>query len=160
MKSLNKTYNLVGVILSFLTLLQAVSARTFDGELVEGAPPGKIVGWGKQVVPTDLSEGFVAVTAGLEHSLGLKADGSIVAWGDNWWGQCNVPSPNTGFVAVAAGRYYNLGLKEDASIVAWGDEPLQFGQCDVPSPNTGFVAVAAGAYHNLGLKEDGSIDRS
>ena len=35
--------------------------------------------------------------------LGLKADGSIVAWGYNDYGQCNVPSPNTGFVAIAAG---------------------------------------------------------
>ena len=47
--------------------------------------------------------GFVAVAAGGYHSLGLKADGSIVAWGDNGYGQCNVPAPNAGFVAVAGG---------------------------------------------------------
>ena len=55
------------------------------------------------------------------HSLGLKADGSIVAWGDNCDGQCNVPAPNSGFVAVAAGTFHSLGLKADGSIVAWGD---------------------------------------
>jgi hypothetical protein len=37
--------------------------------------------------------------------------GSIVAWGDNYNGQCNVPAPNSGFVAVAAGYYHSLGLK-------------------------------------------------
>ncbi|MCX7000933.1 MAG: hypothetical protein NT106_11680, partial [Candidatus Sumerlaeota bacterium] len=81
--------------------------------------------------------------------------GSIVAWGWNDDGQCNVPSPNSGFVAVAAGAWHNLGLKGDGSIVAWGRN--DYGQCNVPSPNSGFVVVAAGAWHCLGLKGDGSI---
>ena len=39
----------------------------------------------------------VAAGAGPGHSLGLKADGSIVAWGDSYSAQCDVPAPNTGF---------------------------------------------------------------
>ena len=31
-----------------------------------------------------------------------RASGEIVGWGWNYYGQCNVPSPNAGFVAVAA----------------------------------------------------------
>jgi len=116
---------------------------------------GSIVGWGGQVVGVDLSAGFVAVAAGCYHSLGLKSDGSIVAWGANWDGQCNVPTPNIGFVAIAAGEHHSLGLKSDGSIAAWGTNG--YGQCSVPSPNTGFVAIAAGEYHSLGLKADGSI---
>lgn len=39
--------------------------------------------------------GFVAVAAGAsQHSLGLKSDGTIVAWGRNDYGECNVPTPN------------------------------------------------------------------
>ena len=45
------------------------------------------------------------------HSLGLKADGSIVAWGSNTDGQCDVLPPNTGFVAVAAGVWHSLAIK-------------------------------------------------
>ena len=88
--------------------------------------------------------------AGWDHSLGLKSDGTIVAWGDNDYGQCNVPSPNAGFVAVAAGGYHSLGLKSDGTIVAWGCNGD--GQCNVPSPNADFVAIAAGGYHSLGLR--------
>ncbi|MHC4066106.1 MAG: fibronectin type III domain-containing protein, partial [Planctomycetota bacterium] len=116
---------------------------------------GSIVGWGEQVVGVDLSADFVAVAGGEEHSLGLKADGSIVAWGWNAWGQCGAPTPNTDFVAVAAGYGHSLGLKADGSIVAWGNNLS--GQCNVPAPNTDFVAVAAIWSHSLGLKADGSI---
>ena len=93
-------------------------------------------------------------------------DGSIVAWGRNEDGQCDVPEPNTDFVAVAGGRYHSLGLKADGSIVAWGYN--YHGQCDVPAPNTDFVALAAGINHSLGIKGypygdlngDGCVDQS
>ncbi len=81
---------------------------------------------------------------------GAQDAGSIVAWGDNYYGQCNVPAPNTGFVAIAGGLFHSLGLKADGSIVAWGYN--YFGQCNVPAPNSGFVAVAGGQNHSLGLK--------
>ena len=115
---------------------------------------GTSLAWGGGKCPA--AKDVVSVAAGWSHSLGLKTDGSIVAWGYNNYGQCNIPSPNTGFTAVAAGYIHSLGLKEDGSIVAWGYD--YWGQCNPPSLNTGFVAVAAGGYHSLGLKADGSID--
>jgi alpha-tubulin suppressor-like RCC1 family protein len=45
--------------------------------------------------------------------VGLKSDGSIVAWGLNTDGQCTVPAPNTGFLAVGAVAFHSLGLKAD-----------------------------------------------
>ena len=84
-----------------------------------------------------------------------RGGGSIVAWGHNGYGQCDVPAPNTDFVAVAGGAYHSLGLKSDGSIVAWGYD--YHGQCNVPAPNTDFVAVAGGGEHSLGLRADGSI---
>jgi hypothetical protein len=81
------------------------------GEASAPAQQGSIVGWGSQVVGADMSAGLVAVSGGGSHSLGLKADGSIVAWGYNGNGQCNVPSPNTRFVSVAGGGSHSLGVK-------------------------------------------------
>jgi hypothetical protein len=57
------------------------------------------------------NSGFVAVAGGCRHSLGLKADGSIVGWGYNVDGRCDAPSPNSGFMAIAAGENHSLGLK-------------------------------------------------
>jgi alpha-tubulin suppressor-like RCC1 family protein len=70
--------------------------------------------YGQCTVPAP-NTGFVAVAAGEWHSLGLKADGSIVAWGLNELGkwQCVVPPPNTGFIRIAAGGDHSLGLKGD-----------------------------------------------
>ena len=111
---------------------------------------GEIIGWGLGVVVgQEALSGLMEVTAGTIHGLGLKADGSVVAWGDNEGGQCNLPVPNTDFTAVAAGRSHSLGLKADGSIVAWGSN--FYGQCGVPSPNTDFTAVAAGLQYSLGL---------
>ncbi len=81
---------------------------------------------------------------------------SIVAWGDNEYGQCDfVPPPNADFVAVAGGGCHSLGLKSDGTIVAWGYN--RYGQCEVPDPNADFISVATGAWHSLGLKSDGTI---
>jgi hypothetical protein len=98
---------------------------------------------------------FVAVAGGRDHSLGLRSDGTVVAWGNNGSGQCDVPAPNAYFAAVAGGGYHSLGLKSYGTIVAWGAN--SDGQCDVPAPNADFVAVAGGYYHSLGLKSGGSI---
>ncbi len=131
--------------------------------LAADRPSGSIVGWGDNAydqtnVPQPNTD-FIAVAGGGFHSLGLKGDGSIVAWGCgspfDYYGECDVPSPNIEFVAIAPGFWHNLGLKADGSIVAWGKN--NYGQTEVPSPNTGFVAVAAGGNHSLGLKADGSI---
>ena len=43
------------------------------------------------------NEGFVAISAGRWFSLGLKNDGTIVAWGHNVSGQCDVPVSSIDF---------------------------------------------------------------
>jgi hypothetical protein len=59
---------------------------------------------------------FVAVAAGGRHSLGLKSDGTITAWGSGLLWPVHRPSaalfsaPAAGFVAIAAGTYLNLGV--------------------------------------------------
>ncbi len=139
--------------------LTLIAAFVPGREIARGqTPQHSIVAWGYPRVGVNRCDDFTAVAGGGYYSLGLKADGSIVAWGCGSpfnYGQCNVPAPNTGFVGVAAGNYHSLGLKADGSIVAWGrsDEA----QTSVPEPNSGFATVAAGSSHSLGLKGDGSI---
>jgi len=81
--------------------------------------------------------------------------GPLLAWGDNAYGQCDVPVGDD-FVAVAAGGYHGVALRADGSLAAWGDD--RHGECDVPEGNT-FVEVAATTFggSSFALKVDGSI---
>ena len=59
----------------------------------------------KAVRGSAIGLGLAAAVAllGLGTAAAQDGNGSIVAWGWNDYGQCNVPTPNTNFVALAAG---------------------------------------------------------
>jgi hypothetical protein len=85
----------------------------------------------------------------------LRADGTVVGWGDNRYGQTDSPAGLSGVVAVASGAYHNLALKADGTVVAWGDD--SYSQTNVPAGLTNVVAVAAGFFHSQALKADGTV---
>lgn len=80
-----------------------------------------------------------AIAAGLYHSLALKSDGTVVAWGRNLEGQTNVPPNLNGVTTIAAGSAHNLALKSDGAVVAWGAN--SDGQTNVPGNLRGGVAI-------------------
>ncbi|MFO7626712.1 MAG: FlgD immunoglobulin-like domain containing protein [Candidatus Fermentibacteraceae bacterium] len=92
----------------------------------------------------------MAVAAGSAHSLGLKEDGSIVAWGDNSYGQCTIPSPNSGFVGIAAGEYHSLGLHENSTWVEGACPAGDFIQIQSVSPNP-FSTSTSVVFHSPGI---------
>jgi hypothetical protein len=121
--------------------------------------PVSLVAWGANNngqcdVPT--GNQYVAISAGCFHSLALKSDGSIVAWGSDQHGQPTPPPPvGNDFIAIAAGLVSSLALKSDGSIVAWGID--QYGQKATAPVGKDFEAIAAGSLYSLALKSDGSI---
>ncbi|HPS02662.1 MAG TPA: hypothetical protein PLA90_14085, partial [Candidatus Sumerlaeota bacterium] len=99
-----------------------------------------------------------AESAVTSDTITLGGEGySVVAWGSNAFGECDVPSPNRDFVAFAGGGHHSLGLKSDGTILPWGYNSRRF---TIPSPDSGFVAVATAgisAERNLALRADGSV---
>ena len=93
------------------------------------------------------------ISAGCFHTVGLKADGTVVAVGDNYDGPCDV-SGWTDIVAISAGDFHTVGLKADGTVVVAGRNDA--GQCDV-SGWTDIVAISAGGDHTVGLKADGTV---
>ena len=106
------------------------------GELFSAAVPGQVVVWGG----TKLSSGehfaetvefggkplanAVAISAGRDHALILRADGSVLGWGQNFQGQTNTPVGLQNVVQVAAGMWFSLALDKDGNISAWGEDAL------------------------------------
>ena len=71
------------------------------------------------------------VASGSYFSAALKKDGSVAVWGNNSWGESNVPAAaQSNVTAIAAGGGFVLALKSDGSVVAWGDNSK--GQTTVP----------------------------
>ena len=136
--------------------------------------------------PTGHLSGVRAIAAGSAHSLALKDDGTVWAWGYNQDGElgdgtkANSTQPVRvgklkGVEAISAGAYFSLALKEDGTVWAWGSNASdldktqvtgQLGDDAITSSETpvnvgglgvGVEAIAAGASHALALKEDGSV---
>ncbi|SJZ71536.1 Alpha-tubulin suppressor [Trichlorobacter thiogenes] len=102
------------------------------------------------------SQGFVRIASNSTHSLGLKSDGTVVAWGDdNSFNGGNIPAGLSTVTAIATGYKHSLALKSDGTVVAWGQN--ESGQATVPQGLTDVIAIAAGDYHSLALKSDGTL---
>jgi alpha-tubulin suppressor-like RCC1 family protein len=115
------------------------------------------------------------LAAGDYHSLALKEDGTVWAWGRNDYGQLGdgtkinrstpVQLKISGVKALVAGGLYSLALKNDGTVWTWGDNfSGQLGDGTTTQRSTpvqvkisGVKALAAGDYHSLALKEDGTV---
>jgi hypothetical protein len=125
--------------------------------VASSAPGGTVVSWGDNAAaapPAGLA-GVTAIAGGNSHSLALKGDGTVVGWGNDYWGQATPPANLTGVTAVAAGAAHSLALKGDGTVVAWGEN--YSGQTSLPADLSGVTAIAAGALHSLALKGDGTV---
>ncbi len=109
-----------------------------------------------------------------DHSVGLKRDGRLWAWGANAYGQLgdgttvgrNVPARvgnENNWVDVSAGGGYTAALKSDGSLWAWGNSSYVIRLSDnslLPArigTDTNWLTIAAGGLHILALKTDHSL---
>jgi len=101
----------------------------------------------------------VAISTKFSHSLALKADGTVVAWGFNQYdlsnGPTNVPTGLNNVVAIATGYAHSLALRANGTVVGWGENNC--GQATPPAGLSNVVAISAGADHSLALKADGTV---
>ena len=145
---------LCGVAVSPVTSVQAAPSATPNVSLASGYyhsllvnTDGTLWAWGRndkyqlglgnttQTKPSPTKVGsatnWKSVAAGWYHSLGVRSDGTLWAWGLNERGQLglgdnatrNIPTQvgtATNWKAVSTGQYHSLGLSSDGTLWAWG----------------------------------------
>ncbi len=119
----------------------------------------------------------VAIAGGGNHSLALKSDGTVWAWGYNGYGQLGDGTTTDRYtpvqvqnisdvVAIAGGADHSLALKSDGTVWVWGCNGYgQLGDgttidryAPVQVQNiSDVVAIVGGSYHSLVVKTDGTV---
>jgi alpha-tubulin suppressor-like RCC1 family protein len=130
--------------------------------------------------------GVKAIAAGDEFDLALLSDGTVMAWGTNFYGELGngtTTGPDIGFATpcnptpepvssiddargIAAGGHDGLALLKGGSVVDWGYGDYgqlgdgSYDNSDVPvavQNLTKVVAITAGEDHNLALRRNGAV---
>lgn len=122
-------------------------------------------------------KGIKSIAAGWNHTLGLKNDGTLWAWGGNGSGQLGDGTvadrtkpvqigTDTNWSVLSAGKTFSIALKTDGTLWAWGinsngqlgdgsivdkSAPVQIGT------DNKWSAISAGDSFSLALKSDGTL---
>jgi alpha-tubulin suppressor-like RCC1 family protein len=133
--------------------------------------------------PVSVIGGFTdwcQVSAGCNHSLGVRQNGTAWGWGRNVWGEngsgdgfdknapCIVVGGFTDWCQVSAGFGFSLGVRKNGVAMGWGA-----GACGIRGDGTtisvgtspqavvgGFTdwcQVSAGYFHGLGVRQNGTL---
>ena len=154
----------------------SVSSVTFDPDTGSSSNSASVTTQSFRTNPNPLMN-VSALGAGGGHSLAIRPDGSLLAWGTNYDGQLgdgtninqNIPVFVNGISHVKSatgGLAHTIALKTDGTVWTWGRNAS--GQLGDGSTNNRMVpaqvgglssstAVAAGASHSVALQNDGTV---
>lgn len=129
------------------------------------------------VQTTTLSGCWKSISAGNTHSLGIKTDGTLWAWGANNEGQLGdgtntariVPKQigtATNWKKIVTGAQYTIGLKTNGTLWAWGYNSVgQLGNGTTVDRNVptqigtaaDWTDIASGVEHTFAIKANGTL---
>ena len=161
-------------------VVEAAGTRITGVVVPAGAQSGPVVVTtpsGTSAVGPALFSRATVVACGNYHTLSVRADGTLWAWGRNDDGQLgigsntNSPVPQqvgtaTNWASVAGGYFHSAAVRQDGTLWTWGRNdygalgdgtttnstvPVQVGTA------TNWVSVSAGLYYTMAVRADGTL---
>ncbi len=140
-----------------------------------------------RISPVSVIGGFtdwISASAGRYHNVGVRANGTLWAWGVNSYGRLgdnttasksspvSVVGGFTDWISASAGREHSLGVRANGTLWAWGNNgtTLPIGgllgdntvisrssPVSVVGGFTDWISASAGRYHSLGVRANGTL---
>lgn len=145
-------------VIFFFCLPLSAAEVTTQGPLFEwGIGGGTAAGRTAAMALTNV----VLVSANSDWSLALRSNGTLFAWGNNSYGQTNVPA-GSNYRHCQAGWRHGIACDWDGKVIEWG---VPFGHSisdwtnlwPVAMASKTIVQVAAGDDHSAALASDGTV---
>jgi hypothetical protein len=108
---------------------EAMDALEASSKILKAAGAGGLAAAG--LPGTSFPGGAVAISAGWNHNLALKANGTAVGWGANSDGRANGAAAGGNIIAIATGVHHSLALKADGTVTGLGSNASN--QRDLPA---------------------------
>lgn len=117
---------------------------------------------------------WLSVSDGWDHTIALKTDGTLWAWGKNEYGQLGDNTTvdkltpiqigtATNWQSIATGINHSLAIKTDGTLWFWGSRFNLYGtssQNNIPTQigtDTNWLKLAGGQHHCAAIKTDGTL---
>jgi len=98
---------------------------------------------------------YAKVASGRDTTCSIRADSSILCWGNPESGIVTGASHAFGFEKISVGGDHACALRQ-GKIVCWGSN--DYGQATLPDTDMAFTDVACGTHHTCGVQKNGYVE--